>query len=252
MSLKPPGRPSAIHGIAIPPGAGGGPEGGPAREVERNESLLARIAARVSEFDGSRPGGALIGPRLMLMAALENAPDERLLRTGTAIELLRRATLVHRDPKRECRWEGYGAVAFSQTLRGDVMLAESFRLLAGDGDARVVDVLARAMASVAAGELVRHTADADEGECAWALQASFYEGAARAGAILGGLVPSEADIFTAWARAAGETHERGVAGEPPDAGALRDLRGRAPIGPDAFADLLVARIGSPDMLPSGL
>lgn len=138
-------------------------------------------------------------------------PDERLLNLGTAAELLLRATLVHRDPKREEAWLGEGPTRFSQTLRGDMLLAESFRLLAADGEPRAVEILSRAMADVAAGELERHTGGA---EGAIRRRAAYYAGAGATGAFLGGLAPYEEDNYADWCRAIGERHGRLLAGLP--------------------------------------
>jgi hypothetical protein len=248
----------------------------PGPEVVRHEALLARIAAQVSVYDGSRPGGLLLGPRLLLMAAQKHLSDERLVRLGTAVEMIRRATLVHRDPQRESRWEGYGRTPFSQTLRGDVLLAESFRLLSEDGEPRAVQILSHAMAGVAASELERHTPDADEKGMALNhlggrgggtvpeaegaeekgmalnLQAAFYEGAAATGALVGRLRPSETKRFLAWARAVGECHELRLAGVTCDPEADDRLRGGPLVGTRTLAGPLLASLGAPDVVRYGV
>jgi hypothetical protein len=183
--------------------------------LERQEVLLLRIAAQVAGLDGSRPGGALLGPRLFFLPALSRLPDGRLLNLGTAVELLLRATLVHRAPKREETWRGEGDTPFSQTLLGDTLLAESFRLLAADGEPRAVNLLSRAMADVAAGEMERHAGDA---EAAIHRRAAYYEGAGATGALLAGFPPELSDRYAAWSRAIGERHDRLLAGLPVDAG----------------------------------
>lgn len=217
-------------------------------DITRHEALLSRMAAQVSAYDGSRPGGALLGPRLLLIAAQERLPDDRLLRLGTAVEMTRRATIVHRDPKREGLWEGFGEVRFSRTLLGDVLLSESFRLLALDGEPRTVQILARAMAGVAAGELERHTADTEDGEEALHLQSAFYEGVAATGALLGGLNPDDTVRYKEWARAAGACHERALAGLTPPVETLARLRRDALTGTVAFSGRLLERLGTPDIV----
>lgn len=217
-------------------------------EVIRHEALLARIAAQVSVYDGSRPGGLLLGPRLLLIAAQKQLSDERLVRLGTAVEMIRRATLVHRDPQRESRWEGYGRTPFSQTLRGDVLLAESFRLLSEDGEPRAVQILSHAMAGVAAGELERHTEDAEEVGIAPNLHAAFYEGAAATGALVGRLRTSETKRLIAWARSVGECHELRLAGAPCGPDAADRLRGGPLAGARTLAGRLLANLGAPDVV----
>ncbi len=240
---------------AMPPDLDGSanpsPDTAMTADVTRHEALLSRMAAQVSAFDGSLPGGALLGPRILLIAAQERLTDERLLRLGTAIEMTRRATIVHRDPKREGPWEGFGEVRFSQTLLGDVLLSESFRLLALDGEPRTVQILARAMAGVAAGELERHTADTEDGEdgeAALHLQSAFYEGVAATGALLGGLNPDDTDRYKEWARAAGACHERALAGLTPPAETLARLRRESLTGTGAFSERLLERLGTPDIV----
>jgi hypothetical protein len=181
--------------------------------LERQEALFLRIAAQVAGLDGSRPGGALLGPRLFFLPALARLTDARLLNLGAAIELLLRATLVHRAPKQEEAWRGEGGTRFSQTLRGDTLLAESFRLLAADGEPRAVGILSLAMAEVAAGELERHAGGA---EAAIARRAAYYEGAGATGALVAGMESARGARYATWARAMGERHERLQAGLPVD------------------------------------
>lgn len=223
-------------------------EDGAAAMMARHDAILQSVAARVSATDGSRPGGALIGPRLLLLAT-RGMPDEaRLISLATAIEMTRRATLAHRVPKGEDVWQGLGETRLSRTLLGDTLLAEAFRILAIDGEPRVIEILARAMASVATGEMARHGAGAGDLEGAIARLAAYYEGVAEMGALLGGLGPSEAARFTEWARALGERHERALRGQPPSEDAVAQLRRGAPPGADALADRLLAQLGAADAL----
>ncbi|HEY3268530.1 MAG TPA: hypothetical protein VGM37_16540 [Armatimonadota bacterium] len=174
--------------------------------AERHAILLNRVAESVARYDDRPPGGALLGPRLLFMAALGRLPDDRLVHLGAAVELLRRATLVHRAPTEETAWRGEGGARFSQTLRGDSLLAESFRLLAADGEPRTVGLLSRAMAGVAGGELERH----EHGGTAEAARrlAAFYAGAAATGALVAGLSDEESAAYTAFGWCVGEVHAR--------------------------------------------
>jgi hypothetical protein len=159
-------------------------------------SVVDEVRSQADAYQGTGEEGPLLGPRLFLLAALGRIPEGRLVQLGTAIELLRRATLVHRAP----RAAGGG---FTGTLRGDTLLSEAFRLLAADGDPRTVGVLSRTMATVSEGELERH-----EGEGGWVRRAAFYSGAAATGAVVAGLPEAEAQPLRQWAGALGEAHER--------------------------------------------
>jgi hypothetical protein len=177
--------------------------------LERHNTLLTRISEQVSQVDGIPAGGALVGPRLFLLAAASTLPDDRLVRIGTAVELLRRATLTHREPQDEDAWPGHGDTVFSRTLLGDALLAESFRLLAEDGDPRTVSVLSAAMASVAESELTGRDPDSDLcPEDRWRSAAAYYVGAATTGALVAGMPAVDADRYAFWGGEIGEARER--------------------------------------------
>lgn len=206
----------------------------------RYEALLARIARRVVDGDDLPLGGALLGPRLFLMAAIDAVPDDRLLRLGTVIELLRRATLVHRDPTLETTWNVEDA-PFSQTLRGDSLLARAFRLLAADGDPRTAEILSRAMASVAEGEMDR----GQNGNTVRAARrlAAFYAGAAATGALVAGLSQEQTAACAAYATYVGEVHaaRRWGIGPAPELVA-------APPGMESLAAMALQCAGLPDIM----
>lgn len=180
-------------------------------ELGRHDALLTRISEQVSAVDGSPPGGALVGPRLFLLAAVAMAPDERLVRIGTAVELLRRATLTHREPEGEDCWAGHGDTRFSRTLLGDALLAESFRLLSEDGDPRTVSVLSAAMATVAKSELTGRESNFNAlPEDKRRDAAAYYVGAARTGALVAGMPAVEAEEYANWGGEVGVARERAL------------------------------------------
>jgi hypothetical protein len=173
-------------------------------DVERHDALLGRVAAEVSRLDGSEPGGALIGPRLLFLAAFGRLCDERLVKIGTAIELLRRATLAHREPQREAYTAATGDLRLSSTLVGDTHLAASFRLLADDGDPQTVAVLASAMATAAEGETERLIDGGGHRR-----RGAFAVGAVDVGISVCNLDAGEARRLRTVAAYVGEAHERG-------------------------------------------
>lgn len=210
------------------------------------EALLDRIAANVSEYDGNSPGGAHLGPRLFLFLAKTYADEERLVRLATAMELLRRATLVHRMPQLYGSLPPFHAVQISQTLAGDTLLAASFRILAADGDARIVQILSHAMATVSEGELERGASYLLDGAFR---RAAFAEGAARAGAHLAGMNEAETQRLADWAREIGKAHELALAGVTPNLEALRSTAPDEIIPGDGCVwESVLAGVGQPDIV----
>ncbi|HEY3415048.1 MAG TPA: hypothetical protein VGM51_18595 [Armatimonadota bacterium] len=179
--------------------------------IETAELVLRRIADNVSALDGTQPGGALLGPRLMIAVASRLPDADRLVRAGVAVELLRRAILIHRAPQSEEGWRARDVTCLSGTLRGDMLFAESFRLLSEDGEPRLGTVLSRAMAAVSESEAVSGSG----GDPAFRIRraAEYYRGAAATGAILGEVDATDADALAEWGHAVGEAHERALLGE---------------------------------------
>jgi geranylgeranyl pyrophosphate synthase len=216
----------------------------PAPAEDRYDALLSAIALQVAALDGRPPGGALLGPRVLLLGAMDALPDERLVRLGVAVEFLRRATLVHRRPRSEhCSAENEG-FRLSCTLHGDALLAESFRLLAADGDPRTVQILSAAMARVSEGELERLH---DGGGAA--ARAAYAIGAADVAATLVGASASAGLALGRLAAVAGETHERRLDGEQ---AVLPDLPDNASQAADSGVAALLESVGSPDTLPDAV
>lgn len=211
-------------------------------EPDRFDDLLDDIAGSVALIDGRPAGGALLGPRLMLVAAIDACTDGQLVRLGTAVELLHRATLVHREPQIEERRAGTGETQISRTLQGDILLAQCYRLLAEHGVARTGAILSRAMAEVAEGELTGRGSDALARGAEIRRAAALYEGAAATGALVGKLAPAHAAEFTIWGRAVGIAHESAIrAGE------------QASVCPTparfaSMADRVWCGVGKPDLL----
>lgn len=209
-----------------------------AAPIEAAEAVLGKIADCVSALDGSSPGGALLGPRLLIATAGGLADRERLVRLGTAVELLRRATLVHRAPQVEELGRGQRTTRLSGTLRGDMLFAESFRLLSEDGEPRLGTVLSRAMAAVSESEAKSGVGCDTASRIRRA--AAYYRGAATTGAVLGEVKGPCAESLADWGQAVGEAHERALLGEVVDAVAKPDAV------PRELCEWVLSTVGSPD------
>lgn len=209
-------------------------------DLDRHDALLRRVAEEVACLDGSEPGGALVGPRLLLLAAFDRLPDERLVRIATAVELLRRATLAHREPVLEVTSPATGSLRLSGTLVGDTFLAASFRLLAADGDPQAVAVLALAMAEAAEGEMESLAEGGGHRR-----RAAYAVGAADLGAALAELDADEARRLRHLAARVGESHERG---EPAAA-----AEGFGPVGGgrEPLLASLLENVGKADVIAPG-
>jgi geranylgeranyl pyrophosphate synthase len=105
-------------------------------------------------------GGKRLRPLLVLICGGENG-GEPTVRAATAIELIHMATLVHDDvldaaPLRR----GQPTVAASSgreraVATGDLLFSRAFALLAGHGQLRAIELLARVSVALARGELAQ-------------------------------------------------------------------------------------------------
>ncbi len=105
-------------------------------------------------------GGKRLRPILLLMAArLAGYTGPRAVRMGCVVELLHTATLIHDDvvdqaplrrgrPSANARWGDDASV-----LVGDHLYSKSFALMVQDGDAAVLETLARATVSMTEAEV---------------------------------------------------------------------------------------------------
>jgi geranylgeranyl pyrophosphate synthase len=116
------------------------------------------LVARVSE-DALAAGGKRLRPTLAFLSS--PAAADLPLRAGVAVELVHMATLVHDDivdgarmrRGRASAWSEHGAQAAKAT--GDFLFARAFSVLAEDGDAARVRVLASAALALARGEAMQ-------------------------------------------------------------------------------------------------
>ena len=145
-------------------------------------------------------GGKRLRPAMLALAAraiAPNIPSERLATVGAALEFVHMATLVHDDvidntatrrgkPTANAIYGNGVAV-----LSGDYILARSMRLLALDGDLRLISVVSEITVEMSEGEVLEIGATnnanlpmADYLEILRKKTAVFVEGCCRCGAIL--------------------------------------------------------------------
>jgi octaprenyl-diphosphate synthase len=155
-------------------------------------------------------GGKRLRPILLLMAArLAGYRGPRAVRMGCVVELLHTATLIHDDvvdqaplrrgrPSANARWGDDASI-----LVGDHLYSKSFALMVQDGDARVLETLARATVSMTEAEVFqlerkRHGAisEADYLRIITQKTASFMSACCRIGALLGRTGPREVEGLT--------------------------------------------------------
>ena len=108
-------------------------------------------------------GGKRLRPALAALAAFatgQTVDDGRLVKLGTALELVHMATLIHDDVIDESQTRRGRPTAASlhgntaAILSGDVLLARAMRLLALDGDLEVIRAVSEAVVNLAEGEVL--------------------------------------------------------------------------------------------------
>ena len=155
-------------------------------------------------------GGKRLRPILLLMAArLAGYGGPRAVRMGCVVELLHTATLIHDDvvdqaplrrgrPSANARWGDDASV-----LVGDHLYSKSFALMVQDGDAQVLETLARATVSMTEAEVFQlerkrsgTTGEADYLRIITQKTASFMSACCRIGALLGRCDPEQVEGLT--------------------------------------------------------
>lgn len=139
-----------------------------AKLVERVEIELSKqVASTIATVEGVGrltldAGGKRLRPALTIASALATGlpvDHDRLVKIGTCLELIHMATLIHDDVIDESRtrrgkptsYSVYGNT--SAILSGDVLLARAMRLLALDGDIRIIQAVSEAVVDLAEGEV---------------------------------------------------------------------------------------------------
>jgi len=190
-------------------------------------------------------GGKRLRPALALLAAGATRNDfsvDRIVRLGACLEMIHMATLIHDDVIDQAatrRGHPTASHVHGNTvaiLSGDVLLAKAMRILAEDGDLRVIRTVSSAVVELAEGEVrelaVRGEFDLKVDEHFEILRmktAAFIECCCRVGAMAAGATSSAEDALGAYG------HHIGMAFQVADD--LLDFRGeRAKTGKPTATD----------------
>jgi len=165
-----------------------------AEEIDSPVALIHELGEFIAGAGGKR-----LRPILLLMAArLAGYRGPRAVRMGCVVELLHTATLIHDDvvdqaplrrgrPSANARWGDDASI-----LVGDHLYSKSFALMVQDGDAQVLETLARATVSMTEAEVFQlerkrsgTTCEADYLRIITQKTASFMSACCRIGALLG-------------------------------------------------------------------
>ncbi len=131
------------------------------------DRMASRHAPRIPEVTAHlvEAGGKRLRPMLTLAAArLLGYAGDHHVRLAATVEFIHTATLLHDDvvdestrrrgrPTANLLWDNKSSV-----LVGDYLFARSFQLMIETGSLRVLDILADASATIAAGEVLQRTA----------------------------------------------------------------------------------------------
>jgi octaprenyl-diphosphate synthase len=180
-------------------------EEGIAAEIDSPVPLIREMGEFIAGAGGKR-----LRPILLLIGArLAGYQGPRAVRMGCVVELLHTATLIHDDvvdqaplrrgrPSANARWGDDASI-----LVGDHLYSKSFALMVQDGDARVLETLARATVSMTEAEVFQLerkrsgvTSEADYVRIITQKTASFMSACCRIGALLGGAGPEQVEGLT--------------------------------------------------------
>ena len=207
-------------------------------------------------------GGKRVRPALVLLAALCGRYDlGRLVPAAMAVELIHAATLVHDDViDRSATRRGRPTVAAKlgdeqAIVIGDFYFAKAYENAAASGVPEVVDILARAVMTICAGEVrqqsIRYRYKTDVEEYMRRIEAKtavLLAACCEIGALLGGLDGRERDALRAYGRELGLAFQ--IADDVLDYTGTEDEIGK-PIGHDivdgfATLPLMLAEINVED------
>lgn len=167
------------------------------REITSDVRTVSGLAGHVLCAGGKR-----LRPAMVALSARSICPHPdpiRLRTVGTAVELVHMATLVHDDVVDDTatrRGKATANAVFGNgvaVLTGDFLLAKAMRLLALDGDLRVIRTVSDITIEMSEGEVMEilatgdpHISEARYFEILRKKTAVFVEGCCRVGAILAG------------------------------------------------------------------
>ena len=182
------------------------------RSIESDPPEVARPMAELFAAGGKR-----IRPALVLLAARCGRYDlDRLMPAATAVELTHAATLVHDDvidraPTRRGRATISALLGEEPAIViGDFYFAKAYEHAARTGVTEVVDILARTVMSICAGEVrqqeVRYRYSTDVGEYMHRIEAKtamLVAACCEIGALLGGLPHAQREALAKYGRELG-------------------------------------------------
>ncbi|HEV8680856.1 MAG TPA: polyprenyl synthetase family protein [Stellaceae bacterium] len=187
--------------------------------VERMQSPVALIPQLAGHIVAA--GGKRLRPMLTLAAArLCGHRGERHIALAAAVEFIHTATLLHDDVVDESElrrgrdtanavWGNKPAV-----LVGDFLFARSFELMVEDGSLRILDILSRAAAVIAEGEVGQlvtandtATTEAAYLEIIEAKTAALFAAASRIGAVIAERPPAEEEALDSFGRNLGIAYQ---------------------------------------------
>ncbi len=176
------------------------------------EHINAEIASDVREICNLgghvlRAGGKRLRPAMVVLSARAVNPEpnvQRMVTIAASMELVHMATLVHDDVVDNTairRGRPTANAVFGNgvaVLAGDFLLAKAMRLLALDGDLRVIRTVSDITTEMSEGEVMEILATGDAGitpghyfEILRKKTAVFVDGCCRCGAIVGGATPEQ-------------------------------------------------------------
>ncbi len=180
--------------------------------VARLESRVPLVAELARHLVAA--GGKRIRPLLTLLAArLCGYAGDRHIGLATCVEFIHTATLLHDDvvDGSDLRRGRASANAIwgnkAPVLVGDFLFSRAFQLMTADGSLRVLEILARASAVIAEGEVAQleTTGDLTTDEARYlavieAKTAALFEAACRVGAAVAGRPPAEEEALGRYGR----------------------------------------------------
>ncbi len=180
--------------------------------VERMQSPVALIPQLASHIVAG--GGKRLRPMLTLgCARMCGYCGDRHIALAAAVEFIHTATLLHDDvvdasdlrrgrDTANAVWGNKPAV-----LVGDFLFSRSFELMVADGSLRVLEILSRASAVIAEGEVMQlmttgnmATTEADYLAVIQSKTAELFAAASRIGAVLAGYSPDEEEALDHFGR----------------------------------------------------
>lgn len=230
--------------------------GTPLREVEDGIraafSDASREAQRInSHLAGS--GGKRVRPMLALLSAKLFTDDlGRAIPVGIAAEMIHMATLVHDDViDRATTRRGNATVNYvwgnhTSVLAGDALLAKALVILVDQTTLEVVRIMAEMIYRMCEGEIAQHATlhDLHQGEDEYfdrieKKTALFFAACCKAGALMGGATPQQAEALWAYGRHLGMAFQ--VIDDLLDVSAEEQVVGK-PVGHDLESGVLTLPI----------